>query len=246
MPSTAKPIEPLNATTDYSCNVSTGSSIRRISRYQSKVGLLRCVVAALFAGRLDVYAWAVGIRPTLRLLVTLRTCARRNCSGRGARWEFPDMASELGLQFDHVAVTVPDLDAAVEWYCTTFGFSVAWREDWTDAPARPLGLPGETVRLRGAGLDIGAGMYLELHEMPPTHAAQRRLDQTGISHFAFRTTDIDAAYARLAAAGVSFRSSPQYIADGGLAGERWVYAEDPWGVAWHLCQHPARAPFSAG
>lgn len=156
------------------------------------------------------------------------------------------MALELGLQLDHVAVTVPDLDAAVEWYCTTFGFSVAWREDWTDAPAGPLGLPGETVRLRGAGLDIGAGMYLELHEIPPAQVAQRRLDQTGISHFAFRTTDIDALYARLTAAGVSFKSSPQYIAAGGLAGERWVYAEDPWGVAWHLCQHPARPPFSAG
>jgi len=153
------------------------------------------------------------------------------------------MDLELGLQLDHVAVTVPDLDAAVEWYCMMFGFSVAWREDWTDAPARPLGLPGETVRLRGAGLDIGAGVYLELHEMPPPRAARRRLDQTGISHFAFRTTDIDALYARLAAAGVSFKSGPQHIATGGLAGERWVYAEDPWGVAWHLCQHPARPPF---
>jgi catechol 2,3-dioxygenase-like lactoylglutathione lyase family enzyme len=108
------------------------------------------------------------------------------------------MALEPGLQFDHVAVTVPDLDAAVEWYCTTFGFSVAWHEDWTDAPARPLGLLGDTVRLRGAGLDMGAGVYLELHEMPNGRDAQRRLDQTGISHFAFRTTDIDALYARLA------------------------------------------------
>jgi catechol 2,3-dioxygenase-like lactoylglutathione lyase family enzyme len=188
---------------------------------------------------------AVGIRPGLRLFVLSARALGVIVQAAARDGRLLVMALELGLQLDHVAVTVPDLDAAVEWYCTTFGFWVAWREDWTDAPARPLGMPGETVRLRGAGLEVGAGVYLELHEIAPARVAQRRLDQTGISHFAFRTTDIDALYARLVAAGVSFKSGPQYIAVGGLAGERWVYAEDPWGVAWHLCQHPARPPFSA-
>lgn len=63
------------------------------------------------------------------------------------------MVLELGLQLDHVAVTVPDLEAAVEWYCTIFGFSVAWREDWTDAPAQPLGLP-----VRQCGFAVPASM----------------------------------------------------------------------------------------
>jgi catechol 2,3-dioxygenase-like lactoylglutathione lyase family enzyme len=147
------------------------------------------------------------------------------------------VADQPTLELDHVAVTVPDLDAAVAWYVQTFGFSLAWSEDWTDAPAQPLGLAGESVRLRGAGLDTGGGVFLELHEFPPTREARRTLDLTGISHFAFRTDDLDALYARLVAAGVAFKSSPQYIESGGLAGERWVYAEDPWGVTWHLCQH---------
>lgn len=153
------------------------------------------------------------------------------------------MAQQPILELDHVAVTVPDLDTAVDWYVDTFGFALAWSEDWTDAPAQPLGLPGETVRLRGAGLDTGGGVYLELHEIPPTREASRTLDQTGISHFAFRTDDLDALYARLVAAGVTFKSAPQCIEGGGLAGERWVYAEDPWGITWHLCQHPHRPPF---
>jgi catechol 2,3-dioxygenase-like lactoylglutathione lyase family enzyme len=150
------------------------------------------------------------------------------------------------LALDHVAVTVPDLDAAVDWYAKTFGFSLAWSEDWTDAPAQPLGLSGDTVRLRGAGLDTGGGggVYLELHEIPPPRPTTRTLAQTGISHFAFRTDDLDALYARLVAAGVSFKSFPKHIESGGLAGERWVHAEDPWGVTWHLCQHPSRPPFA--
>jgi catechol 2,3-dioxygenase-like lactoylglutathione lyase family enzyme len=138
------------------------------------------------------------------------------------------MALEPGLQFDHVAVTVPDLDAAVEWYCMTSCFSVAWREDWTDAPARPLGLPGETVRLRGS-----ASAWARACTSNCMRCRRRAWLSAGwarrIGHFAFRTTDIDALHARLVAAGVSFRSGPQYIAAGGLAGERWAYAEDPWG-----------------
>src|SRR5579884_1685942 len=143
---------------------------------------------------------------------------------------------------DHVAITVPDLDAALAWYSDTFGFPVAWREAWTDANAGALGLPGESVRLRGAGLDAG-GVFIELHEIPPGVPLTRSLAHNGISHFALRTSDISEAYKRLSAAGIVFRSEPQLIDGGGLDGERWVYAEDPWGVTWHLCQHPNRLPF---
>lgn len=144
------------------------------------------------------------------------------------------------LDLHHVAVTVPDLDSAIEWYTRVLGLTVARREAETDVDSAAIGLPGERVRLKGVELAItpGARPVLELHQfVMPRGCGARRICDTGISHFAFYTDDIQAEYARLLALGVSFNSPPQYIAAGGLAGDWWAYFTDPWGNALHLVAH---------
>lgn len=145
------------------------------------------------------------------------------------------------LRLHHVAITVPDLDAAIEWYTTVLRLTVSRLEAETDVDSGAIGLPGEKVRLRGAELAISGaeGPFLELHQfITPTGRGSRRVCDTGISHFAFYTDDIHAEYDRLRSLGVSFSSPPQYIDTGGLAGDWWAYFKDPWGNQLHLASHP--------
>lgn len=146
------------------------------------------------------------------------------------------MSDVIGL--DHAGIVVPDLEAAIEFYSRAFGAEVVSREADTDVDPVAIGLPGETVRLRGALLRSGS-TTLELHEyLSPRGDAPRRICDVGIGHIAFAVTDIDAAHARLRREGVTFNSSPRTIDSGALAGRRWVYGRDPWGVVLELCQHP--------
>lgn len=145
-------------------------------------------------------------------------------------------ANIIGL--DHVAVVVPDLDAAVGFYVGAFGMTVVCREADTDVDADAIGLPGELVRLRGALLASGSTM-VELHEyLSPRGTGSRRVCDTGIGHLAFAVRDIEPACKDLTAFGVRFHTPPRLIAGGTLAGRRWVYGTDPWGVVIELCQHP--------
>ncbi|WP_198041329.1 VOC family protein [Micromonospora chokoriensis] len=144
----------------------------------------------------------------------------------------------------HVAITVPDLDAAIDWYTETLGFTVNRREAETDVDAAAINLPGEDVRLRGVELSTGSDghSFLELHQfISPTGSVDRRVCDTGISHFALLVDDIHAEYERLSALGVRFSTAPQYIGAGGLAGDWWVYFVDPWGNQLQLVSQPARA-----
>lgn len=146
------------------------------------------------------------------------------------------------LRLHHVAITVPDLDAGIDWYTTVLGLRVSRREAETDVNPAAIGLPGENVRLRGAELAVNGdgGPFIELHQfIRPTGTAARRVCDTGISHFALYTDDIHAEYRRLRGLGVIFSSPPQYIAEGGLAGDWWAYFKDPWGNQLHLVSHPA-------
>lgn len=143
------------------------------------------------------------------------------------------------LVLDHVGIVVDDLDEAVEWYCKHFACRVAWREAATDVDDIAIGLPHEHVRLRGAVLQAGDRVFLELHQyLVPTGTGNRRVCDTGIGHLAFFTDDIQGDYRRLLDAGMRFYGAPREITTGGLTGHWWVYGEDPWGNVVQLCHHP--------
>jgi lactoylglutathione lyase/glyoxylase I family protein len=147
----------------------------------------------------------------------------------------------LTAGLDHIGIVVPSLDEAVTWYMSALGFTVAWRQEPHEIPGSALGLPtGEIIRLSTAMLSAGSS-GIELHEYlsPSTNASARELQDSGIGHLAIAVTDIHAAVARLASMGVQFAAEPQQIENGPLAGRKWLYGKDPFGVTLELCQHPA-------
>ena len=98
-----------------------------------------------------------------------------------------------GGGFHHVAVRVHDFDAALRFYNEALGFveKVRWGE-------------GEK---QVALLDVGDGNYLEVcaggPKEPPAGGA--------MTHFALRTSDVDAAIERVRAAGARVRVEPQDV-----------------------------------
>lgn len=83
-----------------------------------------------------------------------------------------DEPTAPGFTLDHIGMVVADLDAAVSFYTDVFGFSVVSREADTRVDDVAIGLPGESVRLRGAILRDTASNLLEIHQyLEPTGTA---------------------------------------------------------------------------
>ena len=85
---------------------------------------------------------------------------------------------------DHIALTVPDLDAQVERFTTEFGMVVESRLDFFAVLADP-----------------GSGLKLELSRSEDSEVHFR--------HFGFRAEDVDGAHQRLVDAGMESSEAPQ-------------------------------------
>ena len=105
------------------------------------------------------------------------------------------MTMPATLRFHHGAVSVPDLEAAIEWYSRYFQFSIERRFE----------IPGQQTR--GAMLNCG-GVRVELLEakgskQPHPNRREPNLDfrTQGNLHFAFAVKDVHAFAQRLATQG---------------------------------------------
>lgn len=135
----------------------------------------------------------------------------------------------------HTGVSTPDLDRAIRFYCELFGFELLSR--FTKPPGSPgmdamLALPG--VGFQAALLRSGQTL-IEVFEFsapePARAEAARRVCDHGLTHLCFQVDDVDAEYARLAAAGMRFHCAPQ-----SGDGARYVYGRDPDGNAIELIE----------
>jgi len=137
----------------------------------------------------------------------------------------------------HVGITVSDLSRSIAFYRDLLGFTVAYERGEVMAEYMPrlVGVPG--ARLKIAGLDL-PGLHLDLLEyIEPkgTQAAGVTYD-VGNGHLGFNVDDIWAAYRRLSAAGVRFKSEPVSITQGPNTGGWGVYFTDPDGVTLEMIQ----------
>ncbi len=145
------------------------------------------------------------------------------------------------LGVDHVALTVPDLDAAAAFYCDVIGGIELYRlgpfdarelprmadgRDWTEAHVNVAG-----ARVRLAMLQLKGGMLLELfrYEEPAVDARPVRNCDLGGHHLAIRVENLEAAKAYLAEHGLRVMAGPIAIPEGPCAGFRGNYFLDPWG-----------------
>lgn len=150
------------------------------------------------------------------------------------------------LAVDHVSRTVPDLDAAIDFYADAFGATLLYKVGPVDAADIPKDAAGrdwmEThvgvkgARLTLAMLQLAPNLKLQLvqYDKPADRLRQapRNCDLGG-HHVAMLVEDVEAAAAWLAARGCKVLEIIAMDA-GPLAGKKNVYVQDPWGLQLEL------------
>jgi catechol 2,3-dioxygenase-like lactoylglutathione lyase family enzyme len=142
---------------------------------------------------------------------------------------------------DHLGLTVPDIDEATEFFVSAFGAQHLY--DTLDGPAagplleQSLGIPEGTTVQRVRMLRLANGPSLELFEYGDVEQrAPLRACDFGIQHFALYVDDLDTALAAVVAAGAPPEDLPGMEAG---PGNRWMYAELPWGGLIELVSAPS-------
>ena len=134
------------------------------------------------------------------------------------------------LGVNHVALSVPDMDTALEFYCDLLGFEKLSDAGWpagTESADRILAVEGTSARVCHIGTE---NLLMELFQFgdcdPVAQDPRRPVIDHGITHICLAVTDLDDEYARLSAAGMEFNSPPTEV---GIPGVRTVYGRDPFG-----------------
>lgn len=143
---------------------------------------------------------------------------------------------------DHVAYTVPDLDAAVAFFVDHFGAELIFRDgpfrdDESDGMYRRLNV-NPKAQCTIAMIRVGRHHNVELFEYsaPRRNLHQPRNSDVGGHHLAFYVDDIDAAYDYVRSIpGVVVQEGPNGVhPDAPVAGQRWFYFQTPWGMQLEL------------
>ncbi|MGR3540579.1 MAG: VOC family protein [Hasllibacter sp.] len=127
--------------------------------------------------------------------------------------------------FHHYGISVPDLDAALDWYGRAFGLAEYAR--WT------IGPPQTRIALAA---DPAGPLRVEFFEQAgsapdPVRTAPglASFAAHGLHHVAFAVDDMDAALAALAAMG-----APGTRRRSGPGGYDFAFVTDPWGTPFEL------------
>ena len=116
------------------------------------------------------------------------------------------------LGIHHVAVSTPNLDRLIDFYCGLLGFEIVSRMDWdkgTEMPDTIMGL--KDTAARQAKLRAG-NCFIELYEfrspVPKAQDPNRPVNDHGYTHLCLHVSDLDAEHARLVEKGFKFNSNP--------------------------------------
>ena len=133
------------------------------------------------------------------------------------------------LGANHVAISVPDMERALEFYSDVLGFEKVLDNGWpagTEVADEILAVKGTSARCCQVRT---TNLIIELFEFGAGNPAEQNQDRPvidhGFTHLALAVTDLDTEYARLCAAGMRFHSAPVEVAPG----IRTVYGRDPFG-----------------
>lgn len=144
---------------------------------------------------------------------------------------------------DHVGMTVPDLDDALDFWTGVLGATLVLRHGpYPRSITTPeqFGRPADSSVVGIAMISLGrANIELLEFDSPGAPTVAPSPDAVGAHHIAVYVDDIDGAVAEARAAGVEVLGQPMAL-PGPEAGERarFVFLRAPWGVIIELVSYP--------
>jgi catechol 2,3-dioxygenase-like lactoylglutathione lyase family enzyme len=151
----------------------------------------------------------------------------------------PTTSSPIGVSHVfHLNVNCSDLDRSLAFYRDGLGLSSTVRTTSPEQPGDAFGLDRVAwdawILTGDRGYDGVAVDLLEWHTPGPTGAPPPVANHLGFTRLGFATSDIDAAYERLVAAGADCFGPPHDIALEGAPSVRAFVATDPDGTMFEL------------
>jgi len=146
---------------------------------------------------------------------------------------------------DHIGLTVPDLDEAIDFFVNVIGcepfyelgpFSDAdgdWMQTHLNVHPRAVMRRLKFLRCRN-----GSNYELFEYESPDQVKEPPKNSDVGGHHLAFYVDDFDAGLAHLKAHGVTILGEPTVRTAGPSGGQTWVYFLAPWGLQLELVSFP--------
>jgi catechol 2,3-dioxygenase-like lactoylglutathione lyase family enzyme len=153
------------------------------------------------------------------------------------------------LAINHVGVTVPDIDCAIDWYESVMGFRLIFRRLMEYRPQIPevreifgplFARAHQAHLLSGNGVGIELFQFLDPPVEPPSD--NFRYWQTGIFHICVTDPDLEGLVERIVAGGGRQRTKIWSF----LPGRPYelVYCEDPFGNVIEAFSHSYAETFS--
>lgn len=140
----------------------------------------------------------------------------------------------MGHRFSHIGICTDDIDRSIRFYRDALDFTVAESFDIGNEVGRTMEVEG--VKLRSLFLRRSDGISIELlyFDTPDCFGSRERraMNQFGLTHLSFWVDDIDAAQARVRAAGGAVHDKT--FADLGYI--KLIFCTDPDGVRVELMQ----------
>lgn len=145
---------------------------------------------------------------------------------------------------DHVGISVPDLKQAEGFFTTVLGCQNVFHLGPFADPEGTF-MNGQLGTHQKATLNIatmrcGAASNVELFEFrsPSQKSEWPARDDIGSASIGFYVEDLDATLAHLKANGIETLGDIVDVAEGPIAGRKWIYARAPWGLLVFFMSEP--------
>lgn len=152
---------------------------------------------------------------------------------------------------EHIGLTVPDVEAAVRFFETVFGFERVYELGPFQSDGNwmrdQLAVRADTVMRKLVFMRCANGPNLEIFEYEAVDQVTTvpLNSDIGGHHLAFYVDDFDAALACLQRHGVQILGAPVLRTEGPSAGQTWVYFTAPWGLQMEMVSFPRGKAYEA-